>query len=95
MRFLREAYRRVKARGGAPGMDGVTFGEIEGSGLEGFLEGIRAELKAQKYVPSPVLRVYLPKANGKQRPLGIPTIRDRVIQMACKLVIEPISRGSP
>ncbi len=76
-------------------MDGVTFEEIEGSGLEGFLEGIHGELKAQKYDPSPVLRVYIPKANGKQRPLGIPTIRDRVIQMACKLVIEPISRGSP
>jgi RNA-directed DNA polymerase len=90
MHFLREAYRRVKANGGSPGLDGETFTDIETHGLEPYLCGISAELKNRKYKPSAVKRVYIPKANGQKRPLGIPTIKDRIVQMSCKLVIEPI-----
>ena len=89
-RFLKEAYRRVKANKGSPGVDGKSFEEIEAGGIDAFIEEIRKELKEETYVPKPVLRTYIMKANGKMRPLGIPTIKDRVIQMSCKLVIEPI-----
>lgn len=89
-RFLREAYRRVKENNGAPGIDNKTFGDIERNGLDKFIATIEQELNNKIYKPSPVLRVYISKANGKLRPLGIPTIKDRVVQMACKLVTEPI-----
>lgn len=88
--IIREAYRLCKANKGSAGVDGKTFEEIETAGKEEFLNGIIKELEGQTYKPQPVLRVNIPKANGKTRPLGIPTIKDRVVQMAVKLVIEPI-----
>jgi len=87
---LREAYRRVKANRGAPGVDGVTFKALEAEGEGEFIEAIRKELVERSYRPSPVKRVMIPKPSGKMRPLGIPTIKDRVVQTACKMIIEPI-----
>lgn len=87
---LAYAYALARANGGAPGVDGVTFAQIEAQGLEAWLTGLREELRAKAYRPQPVRRVTIPKPGGGERPLGIPAIRDRVVQTAVKLVIEPI-----
>ena len=85
------AYRLVRANKGSPGVDGTNFEAIEQKiGIDKFLSELAQDLKDKTYHPSPVRRVMIPKADGSQRPLGIPTIRDRVAQMAVKLVIEPI-----
>ena len=89
--ILLHAYRLARANAGAPGVDGVTFAQIEEEGLEAWLAGLREELVSKTYRPDPVRRVMIPKPNGEgERALGIPTIWDRVIQTAAKLVLEPI-----
>jgi len=87
---LREAWKRVKKRRGSAGLDAQSIADVERYGDELFLKEIAAVLRAGEYRPSAVLRRYIPKAGGKKRPLGIPTVRDRVVQMAAKLVLEPI-----
>jgi RNA-directed DNA polymerase len=88
--ILRHAYAVARANAGAPGVDGQTFAAIEASGLEEWLAGLREELISKTYRPDPVRRVMIPKPGGGERPLGIPTIRDRVVQTAARLVLEPI-----
>ncbi len=84
------AYECCKANGGAAGVDGQTFEEIEKYGTERWLDELAEELKSRTYRPLPVRRVYIPKPDGKQRPLGVPTIRDRTVETAAVLVLEPI-----
>src|SRR5689334_1403019 len=88
--ILRHAYDLVRSNRGAPGVDGVSCAAIEALGLECWLAGIATELRTKTYQPQPVRRVMIPKPGGGERPLGIPTIRDRVVQTAAKLVLEPI-----
>ena len=88
--ILRHAYDLARANRGAPGVDGMDFAAIEAAGLENWLDGIETELRTKTYQPQPVRRVMIPKPGGGERPLGIPTIRDRVVQTAAKLVLEPI-----
>src|SRR5580692_4854337 len=88
--ILRHAYALARANAGAPGTDGMTFAAVEASGLKEWLASLREELVSKTYRPDPVRRVMIPKPGGGERPLGIPTIRDRVVQAAAKIVLEPI-----
>jgi RNA-directed DNA polymerase len=88
--ILRHAFTLARGNAGAPGVDGVTFKQIEASGVEVWLAGLREDLVSKTYRPDPVRRVTIPKPGGGERPLGIPTIRDRVVQTAAKIVLEPI-----
>ena len=87
---LWEAWKRIRENRGSAGVDEQTLADIEAAGVEGFLQDLHAKLRAGRYRPSPVERRLIDKGGGKQRPLGIPTVRDRVAQMATKLVVEPI-----
>jgi RNA-directed DNA polymerase len=87
---LEHAYRRCRHNAGAPGIDGQTFADIEAQGLAGWLDALAKDLREGTYQPAPIRRVFIPKPDGKQRPLGIGTIRDRVAQMAVVLVLEAI-----
>lgn len=88
--MLREAWKQVKRNGGSPGIDGVTLAQVEEQGIDAYLEQLREELRTRTYKPKAVKRVSIPKANGGQRPLGIPTVRDRIVQTVCKMILEPI-----
>src|SRR5258707_6479656 len=87
---LQEAYLLAKANDGAPGIDGVTFAAVEAGGVETFLDQLRKELGERTYRPQRARKVEIPKGGGKMRQLSIPTIRDRVVQGALKLILEPI-----
>jgi RNA-directed DNA polymerase len=88
--ILAFAYRLCRANGGAAGVDGQSFADLEGYGVERWLGALTEELREKTYRPQAVRRVWIPKPDGKPRPLGIPTIRDRVVQTAAVLVLEPI-----
>ena len=88
--ILWRAWKEVRENKGSAGIDNITFEMIEEYGVEEYLLDIQEDLQNKKYRPKPVKRVYIPKPDGKQRPLGIPTIRDRIVQQACKIVIEPV-----
>src|SRR3974377_234773 len=90
METLREAYALAKQNDGAPGIDGVTFEAIETQGVDGFIEQVRDELNKRNYMPLPARKQEIPKDGGKVRVLSIPAIRDRVVQGALKLILEPI-----
>lgn len=90
MDVLWEAWRKVRANKGSAGIDGVTVAEIEAAGAGEYIKSIHEELKAKRYRPQPLRRVWIPKARGKQRPLGIPAVRDRIVQQVVRMIIEPI-----
>jgi retron-type reverse transcriptase len=91
---LAHAYEKCRANRGAPGVDGQDFVDIESYGVERWLGELAEALKEESYRPAPIRRVYIPKANGGRRPLGIPTLSDRVVMTAAVLVLEPIWLGS-
>lgn len=88
--MLREAWKSVRANAGSPGVDGQRIADVEQCGIENYLKGLGEELRRQVYHPQAVKRVMIPKANGGERPLGIPTVRDRIVQTVCKMILEPI-----
>jgi len=88
--MLREAWKTVKSNGGSPGVDGITIADIEKQGIDTYLTELGEDLRKQTYQPQAVKRVMIPKANGGERPLGIPTVRDRIAQTVCKMILEPI-----
>lgn len=88
--MLREAFQRVKSNGGSAGVDGKSIADIESYGVEQYLKELGEELRKRTYKPSAVKRVMIPKTDGGERPLGIPTIKDRVAQTVCKMILEPI-----
>ncbi len=90
MDVLEHAWVSVMKNGGLPGIDGITIKELKKNGIEPLLTEIQSELKSRTYKPSPLKRVYIPKTNGKKRPLSIPTVKDRITQTAIKTIIEPI-----
>jgi RNA-directed DNA polymerase len=91
---LRKAWNQVRSNRGAAGIDGESIAEIEARGAEAWLDEVQAELREGRYRPKPVRRQYIPKGDGRERPLGIPTVKDRVVQMAAKMVIEPLFEAS-
>lgn len=88
--MLRQAWASVRAKGGAPGVDRITIADIEKRGVESYLNELGEDLRKQSYRPQAVKRVMIPKADGSERPLGIPTVRDRIAQTVCKMILEPI-----
>jgi group II intron reverse transcriptase/maturase len=88
--MLREAWKTVKTNGGAPGVDGITIADVEQYGIERYLKELGEELRKQTYRPQAVRRKMIQKANGGERPLGIPTVKDRIAQTVCKMILEPI-----
>ena len=88
--MLREAWKKVKSNGRGPGVDDISIAMIEQQGVESYLEELGEDLRKQTYKPLPVKRVEIKKENGGKRPLGIPTVRDRIAQTVCKMILEPI-----